>query len=389
MDLTLKNMEYDVTKVYQGAPLVKLGELLEIVDELNTTGLRLPFFGVNKDKQFMPTIANTDGLNPTKYKIIRKNRFVFSGMQTGRDMCIRFALYTNDQPVLLSPAYTLLKVVDEDKILPEYLHLYFLSTERDRLGAFYSDASVRANLELYRFFQIAIPLPAIEVQRKYVAAYHSLQQLAEQNEALAQPLQDTCTSFIANAKSKYNLEPIGQFISIDEEKNSTGVNLPFMGVDISKSIVPTSANTDGLDPKKYLILRKNKLVFSGMQTGRDVAIRLAIHRHENPVLISSAYTTFVINDETKLVPEFLYLNFLSSEMDRIGWFYSDSSVRSNLDWPRFCEIKIPLPPIEVQRSIVALYNCAEEARAIAREAREQLKTLAPAMVQRAANNPMA
>lgn len=161
-----------------------------------------------------------------------------------------------------------------------------------------------------------------------------------------------------------------------------------MGVDITKKIVPTSANTESLDAKKYLIVRKNKLVFSGMQTGRDIAIRIAIHESESPVLISSAYTTFIVKDENILLPQFLYLNFLSHEKDRIGWFYSDASVRSNLDWLRFCDIKIPLPPIEVQRSIVALYNCAEEARAIAKEAREQLKILAPAMVQRAANTPV-
>ena len=58
--------------------MVKLGELLEVADEYNSNGLKLQFFGVNKDKQFMPTIANTEGLNPTKYKIIRKNIFVFN-----------------------------------------------------------------------------------------------------------------------------------------------------------------------------------------------------------------------------------------------------------------------------------------------------------------------
>ena len=381
-------MGYDVTKIFQRAPMVKLGELLEVADEYNSNGLKLQFFGVNKDKQFMPTIANTEGLNPTKYKIIRKNIFVFSGMQTGRDMCIRFALYTDDNPVLLSPAYTLLRVKDESIIIPEYLFIYFLSSERDRLGAFYSDASVRANLELYRFFQIEIPLPAIEVQREYVAAYRSLQQLAEQNEALAAPLQEACNAFLVKAKEKYPLEAIGSYIELDEERNTHNKQYPFMGVDITKKIVPTSANTESLDAKKYLIVRKNKLVFSGMQTGRDIAIRIAIHESESPVLISSAYTTFIVKDENILLPQFLYLNFLSHEKDRIGWFYSDASVRSNLDWLRFCDIKIPLPPIEVQRSIVALYNCAEEARAIAKEAREQLKILAPAMVQRAANTPV-
>ena len=49
-------------------------------------------------------------------------------------------------------------------------------------------------------------------------------------------------------------------------------------------------------------------------------------------------------------------------------------------------VKIPLPPLEVQQSIVNVYNCLEEAKKIAKEAREKLKTLCPALVQRAANS---
>jgi len=50
------------------------------------------------------------------------------------------------------------------------------------------------------------------------------------------------------------------------------------------------------------------------------------------------------------------------------------------------EYKIPLPPLEVQQAIVNLYNCAEEAKKIAAEARELMKTLCPALVQRAKNS---
>lgn len=383
-------MEYDVTKVYQGAPLVKLGELLEIVDELNTTGLRLPFFGVNKDKQFMPTIANTDGLNPTKYKIIRKNRFVFSGMQTGRDMCIRFALYTKDQPVLLSPAYTLLKVVDEDKILPEYLHLYFLSTERDRLGAFYSDASVRANLELYRFFQIAIPLPAIEVQRKYVAAYRSLQQLAEQNEAIITPLQEACNAFLAKIKKEYPFVPIGEYIEIDEEKNIYN-NLKvdsIRGLATSKQLISTKANMAGVSLTSYKIMRPSTIAFVSDTSRRADKISLAYNQTNQSFLLSSISTIFKSSNLEKLDIAFLYLWFCRPEFDRFARYNSWGSARETFSWDDMQRVKIPLAPIEVQRSIVALYNCAEEARAIAEEAREQLKNLAPAMVQRAANTPI-
>lgn len=83
----------------------KIGDLISIVDERNVFEIR-DFYGVNINKEFMPTVANTEGLDETKYKVIRKNRFVFSGMQTGRDVCIRISMYSKDKPILVSPAYT-------------------------------------------------------------------------------------------------------------------------------------------------------------------------------------------------------------------------------------------------------------------------------------------
>ena len=76
-----------------GLTKYKIGELIEIVDERNNLGIR-DFFGININKEFMPTVANTEGLDETKYKVVRKNRFVYSGMQTGRDECIRVVCTT-------------------------------------------------------------------------------------------------------------------------------------------------------------------------------------------------------------------------------------------------------------------------------------------------------
>lgn len=123
-------MEVSV-KIFEGAPNVRLGELITVDEEINRKGYDFPFFGVNKDKEFMPTIASTDGLNHKKYKIIRKDKFVFSGMQTGRDGCIRFAIYPFEKPALISPAYTTLSIKNLEKVLPEYISIYFLSSERD------------------------------------------------------------------------------------------------------------------------------------------------------------------------------------------------------------------------------------------------------------------
>ena len=381
-------MEFNV-RIFQCAPKVPLGELLQEADEINSKGLDLPFYGVNKDKEFMPTIATTKGLNSKKYKIIRKGKFVFSGMQTGRDKCIRFALYQNSEPVLLSPAYTLLEVKDTEKVLPEYIYLYFLSSERDRLGAFYSDASVRANLDLYRFFQIEIPLPSIDVQKQYVNAYRSLQKLAEQNEALAAPLKNACMSYLSDAQRRYDVFELGNFITGVDFRNCDniyGAN-SVKGLATSKKIIETKANLTGVSLTSYKIFPTRHFAYVEDTSRRGDKVSMAFNSTSENWLLSSISTVFKIIDEETLSPEYLYLFFCRSEFDRLARFNSWGSARETFPYQELQRVKIPLPPIEVQRSIVALYNCAEEARAIAREAREQLKKMAPAMVQRAANTP--
>lgn len=376
-------MEFNV-RIFQSAPKVPLGELLQEADEINSKGLDLPFYGVNKDKEFMPTIATTKGLNSKKYKIIRKGKFVFSGMQTGRDKCIRFALYQNSEPVLLSPAYTLLEVKDTEKVLPEYIYLYFLSSERDRLGAFYSDASVRANLDLYRFFQIEIPLPSIDVQKQYVNAYRSLQKLAEQNEALAAPLKNACMSLVAQSAKKYNIVQLGSYIEPRDERNTNLEIKLSQGISNLKHF--QNPKQVAANSKSDKIVRKGQFAYNRATTRNGEKISIA-YRDGEDCTVSSAYQVFVIKDMSVLNPYFLLLWFSRPEFDRYARYKSEGSAHEFFDYSAMERVEIPLPPIEVQRSVVALYNCAEEARAIAREAREQLKKMAPAMVQRAANTP--
>ena len=371
----------------ESAPRVPLGDLIiPVSGQVNKDGHDYPFMGVNINKQIVPTVANTSTVDSRKYIYIKNRQFVFSGMQTGRDECIRFTMYTGYEPVLLSPAYTILEVKDSKVVLPEYIFIQFLSSEMDRMGWFYSDSSVRANLDLPRFLEIRIPLPPIEVQQRYVDAYVGLQKLAEENEALFEPLSKACQACLAKLKEQYSQVPLVDLIEpVLGQVNKDGFDYPFMGVNIAKQIVPTVANTSTVNPRKYVYIKNRQFVFSGMQTGRDECIRFTIYTGNTPVLLSPAYTILQVKDPNVVIPEYIFANFLSSEMDRLGWFYSDSSVRANLDLPRFLDIKIPLPPIEVQQSIVALHRCAEEARSIAAKARETLNSICPAMIQRASH----
>ena len=59
---------------------VRLGDYIEVYDRKNTEGKPYPFFGINKDKTFMPTVADTNELDNTKYKVVEKDVFVFNGI---------------------------------------------------------------------------------------------------------------------------------------------------------------------------------------------------------------------------------------------------------------------------------------------------------------------
>ncbi len=363
----------------------KIGNLIEPFDNRNIKSLNYPFYGINKDKTFMPTVADTNNLDRSKYKVVNEGDFVFSGMQTGRDICIRIALYDKTEPIIISPAYTTFKIINKNELLPEYFFIQFNRFEMDRYGWFLSDGSIRSNLDWDRFCDIKIPLPPIEVQQELVDTYNGLKSLAEQNEALIEPLSKACEALTIKCLTQSNIkkEKVGNLITFYEKVNVSGLELPIYGINKNKTFMPTVADTNNLNKAKYKLVGKNIFAFSGMQTGRDVCIRIAYMEDDREFLISPAYTTFKLNDLSKILPQFFFILFCRFEMDRLGWFLSDGSIRSNLDLERFCDIEIPLPPIEVQQSIVNLYHCMEEAKKIASEAREKLKEICPALIQKA------
>lgn len=368
--------------------MVSVGDYIEVHDEKNAKGLNLPFFGINKDKTFMPTVANTNELDNSKYKIVKKDVFVFSGMQTGRDVCIRLALYDKDDTILVSPAYTTFVVKDKLEILPEYLFIQFNRFQMDRYGWFLSDGSVRSNLDWAEFCRIQIPLPDIETQQELVDTYNGLKALAEQNEALIQPLTEACQAYIVDCKRKYPEVELGKYIEPRDEKNRDEKYTleDVRGISTEKKFIETKANLDGVSLTTYKIVNFNEFAYVADTSRRGEKIALALNTSNKPILISSIYTTFRVIDPTKLISEYLFLLISKSEFDRYARFNSWGSARETFDWSELCRVLISLPPPEVQQAIVNLYNCAEEAKKIATEAREKMKTLCPALVQRAINN---
>lgn len=363
---------------------VRLGDYIEECDECNLEGLPLPFYGINKQKTFMPTVADTNQLNNSKYKVVGQGVFVFSGMQTGRDQCIRLALREDKNPVLISPAYTTFRMKDESKLLPEYLFIFFKRKEMDRYGAFLSDGSIRSNLDWDRFCDIRIPLPSIEVQQELVDTYTGLKRLAEENEALIAPLTEACQALIVDCQKKYPTVELGKYIEECDERNTEGKysEKDCVGVNIDKELNPMRGN---LESKKFELF---KLVFHGYFVYNPRGSRklgLGFNGSSNIYITTFNNVTFQVTSSA-LMSEYLYILLSRKEFDRNAEFRSWGSSTEVFSWSALCETIIPLPPLEVQESIVNLYHCIEEARKIAREARAQLQNLCPALIQYAEHN---
>ena len=180
-------------KFKASSPLRTIGSILEEIDVRNSDGAITSAQGINIFKQFMPSVASSDDLS--KYKIVRKEQFAYSAMQTGRDECIRIALQSEDTPIIVSPAYSVLQVKDRS-VLAEYIMMWFSRKESDRLGWFMSDASIRANLDLNRFYEITIPIPDIKTQQYIVNIYVAYQLRREINERLKAQIKDLCPILI-------------------------------------------------------------------------------------------------------------------------------------------------------------------------------------------------
>lgn len=169
----------------------RIGDYIRQVKNKNKEGKYSELLGINIDKFFMPSVANTVGVNLKNYKIIEKGQFACNRMHVGRDYRIPIALSDKEIPFLVSPAYDVFEIVKKDVLLPEYLMMWFRRKEFDRNTWFHTDADVRGGLAWDAFCDLKLPIPSIEKQREIVKEYNTVTNRIKLNEQLNQKLEET------------------------------------------------------------------------------------------------------------------------------------------------------------------------------------------------------
>ena len=169
----------------------KIGDYIQKVNVRNTDLLVTDLLGINIDNFFMPSVANVVGTDMSKYKIVKNRQFSCNRMHVGRDYRIPISMSTSKEDFLVSPAYDVFEVKNEEELLPEYLMMWFSRKEYDRNAWFYTDADVRGGLHWDAFCDIEFPLPSIEKQREIVKEYNVVKDRIELNNTLIQKLEET------------------------------------------------------------------------------------------------------------------------------------------------------------------------------------------------------
>ncbi len=169
----------------------RIGDLIQLVDQRNKDLAISHLVGLTINKKFIPSVANIIGTDMANYKLIRKNQFACSTMQVRRDKKMPIALLKEFDIAIISQAYPVFEVIDENVILPDYLMLWFSRSEFDREACFHAVGGVRGSLEWEDFCTMQLPVPSIEEQRQIVAQYQSIANKIKVNEEICEKLEAT------------------------------------------------------------------------------------------------------------------------------------------------------------------------------------------------------
>ena len=211
----------------------KLGEIVELIDERNKALESSEVLGISIDKEFMPSVANTIGTDLSNYKLLRMNTFACNPMHVGRDERLPVSLYKKDIPAIVSPAYFIFRVKNENKVLPDFLMLIFKRDDFDRNCWFRTDGSVRGGITWNDICEIELPVPDLKEQEKIVNTYKAITKRIQLKQKINENLERTAQCLFDELnKDKTSNEKLGNIAEINSGKRPDDISdglIPFVG----------------------------------------------------------------------------------------------------------------------------------------------------------------
>ena len=363
----------------------KLGELIELRDVRNSDlqyGIA-DVRGVNNLKQLMPTKADLNGRDLTKFQIVSPGEFVFNHRTSRNGSKFSIAYNDGERPIICTEDYVVFRVKDDCKQILEaiWLYMFFNRPEFDR---YVITNSWGSSTEFYNWediCSISLDLPPIDIQKKYVAVYNAMLANQQSYERGLEDLKLTCDAYIEELRRNIPSVAIGKYLIPSDERNTLNLSADSVrGLSVSKDMIETKANMNGVSVSNYKIVPPRYIAYVSDTSRRGDKMSLGFNRTKETFLVSSISTVFK-TDTRYLLPEFLMLYICRDEFDRYARFHSWGSARETFDWDEMCDVRIPIPAIEIQQDIVNIYEAYLTRKEINEKLKTQIKNLCPILIK--------
>lgn len=339
--------------------------------------------GISNNKQITETKANVDDAVIHKFYIVNPGEFVYNPRTTRMGDKVGLGYNNTNQPLLFSfnNIAFCIRESAKDIILPEYLYMYFNRTEFDRYAMTNGWGSATELFLFEDMCDMSIELPSLSIQKKYVDVYNAMLENQKNYERGLDDLKLVCDAYIEDLRRQMPCEAIGPYIEEFNQKNIDNLKLNSVrGIATSKEFINTKANMEGVSLENYKVVEPGMIAFISDTSRRADKMSLALNQSEENFLVSSI-STVIQTDNTKLLPKYLYLFFCRTEFDRYARFHSWGSARETFSLDDMKEVRMPLPPIYVQKAIVGIYEAYTIRKEINEKLKAQIKDICPILIK--------
>lgn len=355
-----------------------IGQLIELTTETNKDNLFGPddVKGMTITKKIIPTKADVSTTDLKKFLVIHPGEFVYNPRTHGKHIGFGY----NDTPDSFIISWNnigfRIKKEMREVVSSEYLFLHFNRNEWDREACYRSWGSSTEVFSWESLCEMELDLPDLPIQQKYVDIYKAMVANQQSYERGLEDLRLVFTGFIEKLRAKEPLYRIGDFISPYNEKNIAEAITLEQGINIEKKFITPQRSNSNLRGRK--IVRHGQFAYCTQLNNENVAIA---YREGSDCVVSSVYDVFEITRKKELLPKYLLLWLIRPEFGRYVYWASEGSAYEFLNFENLANYLIPIPDINVQKSISDVYNAYITRKCINEQLKEQIKKICPILIR--------
>ena len=355
----VRNSKFEMVMLKEVVNTIKDGDWIESKDQ-SKKGIRLIQTGNIGIAEYLDKINKAKYINEETFKKLNCTEIISGDIILSRlpDPVGRACFVPNISEKMITAVDCSIIRFNKDKIFPE-LFIYYTKSEKyyEQLHPYLTGAS-RKRISRKNLEKIKIPLPPLEIQKEIVAKIEGFQKII-----------DGAKAVVENYKPQIQIDPEWEMMELGEvcEIKSGGTpsrkvdeywngKIPWIGSTVCKDKKVSEARefiTElGLNKSAAKLFKINTTLIAlvGATIGKTGLLKIKSTTNQN---IAGLFPI----DEKLLHPIFLFYSTqtLNSEFMRLG---SGKFRMANLSFIR--QLQISLPPIEIQKEIVARIEKEQE-----------------------------